>query len=219
MSNRKSGGFRLAAGRCLYCESSFEKLVSGGRKPRSDRYCSKRCTVMAQHAARAPGVRVRRHRRLRLADRKYLRLIVNRYRPLMGECCSCKAVFYRARKGERFCTDDCRTAAAKAERQRWRKSPAHRKQKLAEKVRRRVRVRAQTTELVDPLAVFERDGWTCRICSRPTPACLRGSTDHRAPELDHIIPLARGGAHSYANTQCACRKCNGDKGDRLQVAA
>jgi 5-methylcytosine-specific restriction endonuclease McrA len=33
-----------------------------------------------------------------------------------------------------------------------------------------------------------------------------------APELDHIVPLACGGAHTYQNTQCTCRECNGRKG-------
>jgi hypothetical protein len=33
-----------------------------------------------------------------------------------------------------------------------------------------------------------------------------------APELDHIIPLASGGAHVWDNVQCTCRKCNGEKG-------
>lgn len=42
---------------------------------------------------------------------------------------------------------------------------------------------------------------------------LRGSKNHQAPELDHIIPLSRGGSHTYKNTQLSCRSCNQLKRD------
>jgi 5-methylcytosine-specific restriction endonuclease McrA len=77
-----------------------------------------------------------------------------------------------------------------------------------------MQLRGATVELVDPIKVFERDGWRCQLCMRKTPARLRGSYDPRAPELDHIVPISKGGAHSYINTQCACRECNGKKLDR-----
>jgi 5-methylcytosine-specific restriction endonuclease McrA len=36
-----------------------------------------------------------------------------------------------------------------------------------------------------------------------------------APELDHIIPLSAGGAHTLDNVACAHRSCNLEKGDTL----
>lgn len=62
--------------------------------------------------------------------------------------------------------------------------------------------------------VFNRDGWRCQLCRRPTPRRLKGSYDGRAPELDHIVPFAAGGAHTWDNVQCACRDCNQRKGDK-----
>jgi hypothetical protein len=75
----------------------------------------------------------------------------------------------------------------------------------------RARLRMVTVESVNPITVFNRDKWICQLCKRKTPRRLRGSYNARAPELDHIIPLAAGGEHSYRNTQCACRECNGRK--------
>lgn len=69
-------------------------------------------------------------------------------------------------------------------------------------------------EKVDPLRVFARDGWRCKLCGIKTPPALRGTYKANAPELDHIVPVSKGGAHTYLNTQCACRKCNGLKSDR-----
>jgi hypothetical protein len=41
-----------------------------------------------------------------------------------------------------------------------------------------------------------------------------GTTSDDAPEHDHIVPLARGGEHTYENSQTLCRVCNILKGDR-----
>lgn len=99
-------------------------------------------------------------------------------------------------KRRRFCSASCLTKNLR------------RKRRKVE----RARLRAAWVESVDPTMVFERDGWRCHLCGRRTPRRLRGTLDDRAPELDHIIPLARGGEHSYANTACACRACNMAKG-------
>lgn len=59
-------------------------------------------------------------------------------------------------------------------------------------------------EHVDRIRVFERDKWRCQICGV--------KVDRQSAELDHIVPMSMGGAHSYANAQCACATCNRKKG-------
>lgn len=76
--------------------------------------------------------------------------------------------------------------------------------------RRHLRVKAG--EKIDPVKVFERDGWKCRECGCKTPPELRGTQDERAPVLDHITSLQDGGEHLYSNVQCLCRRCNSEKG-------
>ena len=74
---------------------------------------------------------------------------------------------------------------------------------------RRTRLKAANVEVVDRLKVFDRDRWLCRLCGIKV---MRKPYQPNSAELDHITPLSKGGLHSYANTQCACRKCNGAKG-------
>jgi HNH endonuclease len=92
--------------------------------------------------------------------------------------------------------------------------------------RRRARRAGVTYEPVNRFKVFERDGWRCQLCYVETPRSLfrkpRGDNTLNAPELDHVVPLARGGAHVMANCQCLCRACNHIKGamtmDEARVA-
>lgn len=81
--------------------------------------------------------------------------------------------------------------------------------------------RAQTygvqADPVNPIAVLERDGWICHICGEEAPRELRGTMRWNAPEVDHIIPLAAGGTHTYENVACAHRACNLEKGDALPL--
>lgn len=76
---------------------------------------------------------------------------------------------------------------------------------------KRARKRGVTVEIVNALDVFERDGWICHLCDKKTLKSKRGTPHSRAPELDHIIPLAAGGEHSYRNVACACHACNMSK--------
>jgi len=64
------------------------------------------------------------------------------------------------------------------------------------------------------IKILERDGWRCKLCGVRTPRSKRGTYADDAPEIDHIIPIAEGGDHAEYNVQCACRRCNIEKGAR-----
>ena len=83
--------------------------------------------------------------------------------------------------------------------------------------RKRARKYGVPYEYINSLKVLRRDGWTCQICGRKTPERLRGTTKPNAPELDHRIPISTGGGHTWDNVQCACRECNGNKGNTKPI--
>lgn len=77
------------------------------------------------------------------------------------------------------------------------------------KVRREARERAARVETVHRARVLASTGGVCGICWRP----IESNYWH----VDHIVPLSKGGAHSYANTQPSHPTCNIWKGDRTVV--
>lgn len=57
------------------------------------------------------------------------------------------------------------------------------------------------------LRVLRRDGYTCTYC---------GSNGSGVElEIDHIIPVSKGGSNHIANLTTACRSCNQSKSNKL----
>lgn len=73
--------------------------------------------------------------------------------------------------------------------------------------RRRARLRGATVERVRRSTVFTRDEWRCGICEDPISPDLAWP-DPMSPSVDHVVPIALGGPHSYANVQAAHLICN-----------
>lgn len=73
-------------------------------------------------------------------------------------------------------------------------------------------------EPIRPRDIFERDGWQCKLCEEPIdraaayPAPL-------SPTLDHIVPLAKGGAHAlHLQLAQGLTEEGGYGGSRLETA-
>lgn len=79
---------------------------------------------------------------------------------------------------------------------------------------RRARMLGAFVEMVDPEVLWVRCGGVCGICGEPIDRDLPWPHP-QSKTLDHIRPLARGGEHSYANSQLAHAICNSRKNDSL----
>jgi 5-methylcytosine-specific restriction endonuclease McrA len=71
---------------------------------------------------------------------------------------------------------------------------------------RRARERDAFIETIDRTVLYDRDHGECGLCRR--------HVDWADASVDHVIPLSKGGLHSYANTQIAHLVCNLKRGNR-----
>lgn len=162
-----------------------------------------------------------------------------------AECKLCKKTFVKKRYHQTFCGNKCRTkfgndakwaaycATARIERpcklcnsrfvpmigdrrQKFCSVECRKKERSGTTARRRTRKYGGKYEGFSKWKIFERDGWICQICGVETPKHLSGLWLPNSPELDHIIPLAKGGDHTKSNVQCVCASCNRKKGASLQ---
>lgn len=211
---------------CAGCGAAFVKRRRSSKD--AQRYCSRSCSVTARRrwASKADA---RRARKARATARRREANGIGKPRVCIG----CANSFIAKSVTHVRCTPTCQAAQPDKASRTCRQCAATFTPKYGDKRRvfcsarclrrsvkpqggksdrKRARRAGVEYEPVSRLKVFARDGWRCQVCGRTTPKRLKGTLHERAPELDHRVPLAMGGAHAYHNCQLACRKCNGEKG-------
>jgi 5-methylcytosine-specific restriction endonuclease McrA len=212
---------------CIVCGARFDYAKVGpGRLPR---FCSAECRG-AQTSAN-----VARYKADGRYDRRNMEAAARRYAsrpPADFACAECEVGFKSRQRVARYCSPECSGRGAirlSRDNNQARHcascgenfTPTGGANKFCSRVcsqraldaqRSAHRRGAAAANYVDPYRVFVRDGWCCQICGGKTPRSLRGKHKDRSPELDHILPLSKGGPHTYDNVQCACRRCNLRKG-------
>lgn len=108
----------------------------------------------------------------------------------------------------RYCSAKCKHAG-QSERMKGRKNPSYvdggrDARRSARHAYRREAERAHQVSSKDLARLKDRQGGLCAACS--------GSLFDNGEHLDHITPLAKGGAHSIGNLQILCVECNLRKG-------
>lgn len=53
--------------------------------------------------------------------------------------------------------------------------------------------------------VLERDEYTCVFCGK------------RGAEVDHLVPISKGGQSIVENGICLCQVCNGKKNNKIEI--
>ena len=203
---------------CPQCATVF--TVNHDRK----KFCSTSCAYAARTAPKFSRVRFayclecstafrahrsdqtrcseecRRAHTLRSSRHDY-RLYYAPIKPHNSICTDCAAVFTQKHGATKRC-DDCARLRHNAKARDYK----HR--------RRANKKNNGPSDRINSLAVYARDGWICYLCEQPVPIGVH-HLDPRAPTLDHVMPLARGGTHTLVNVKLAHRSCNTLKGVRV----
>lgn len=219
---------------CDYCKKPHKKIATGGWVY-DLKYCSKQCSDHARAKVTQEKLALRR-----IAENNKPKLIVDIR--VTNEIKSIKQIAKKARSSKLclHCSEivytknmllhpNCRKEYSQIKSKEYRKSERYKQlrkaykqtetykaKRKAEKAKRKALIRgASVAEPINPDFILERDNYRCYICGIKTPKKLRGTYEDNAPEVDHIIPLSKGGLHVESNLRCSCRKCNGLKSDRV----
>lgn len=189
---------------CITCGSIFKSLAATAK------YCSKKCRKRVSNIYHGECIEcgdhfVSRYARKYCSDRCMYRHSYS-YDPVekVNKICSiCKGLFTTTYRNSTFCSDSCREEGTKINNNE-RKSH-----------RRRADKYGSFYQKLNRHKVFKSDNYKCQSCGV---RCLKskiGTNHRREPTLDHIIPISKGGPHSYNNVQTLCRKCNNKKSNKI----
>jgi 5-methylcytosine-specific restriction endonuclease McrA len=139
------------------------------------------------------------------------------------ECKGCGAIFESDHPRRNACTDNCKRLVRQARYQRGREreqatNAAYKRRERArcnerERLRKagiRDEAHPQFVERVDRDVVYVMHGGRCGICWQ-----FVARDDF---EIDHRVPLSRGGLHGYVNVQPSHPPCNRRKYNRLEAS-
>ena len=74
--------------------------------------------------------------------------------------------------------------------------------------------KAEIDPSVTQEAIFDRDKGTCYLCGNTTYKEYENRPTNQRATLDHVIPISKGGNHTFDNVRIACWRCNSIKGNR-----
>lgn len=219
---------------CLNCNKPITQPPRGGRRRK---FCSRKCQRKLAYQPKEPITYLLiceecgdmfegKHKDAmycptkRCQSKAYWRKYKKEREIYYNVCEQCNTFFETPNKDTRFCSTACVGEFQREQafdRRHYDLPPNIQHSRRARREwRRRKRIREQWVEDVKIEVLLERDKGICQLCKQPVRLDVP-YTHPLAPTRDHIIPLNKGGEHSYANCQLACRDCNTIKNDRIEV--
>ncbi|HEY9373821.1 HNH endonuclease signature motif containing protein [Streptomyces sp.] len=134
----------------------------------------------------------------------------------VAQCKSCGAEYHKYAREQRWCSQACAASNKPGSGPRGRSTEALERQRLywqAKNRRRRAAKRGGMSEPYTLAEIAERDGGRCKLCGGRV-AMGRQVPHPKAPTIDHVVPVSKGGDDTRANVQLAHFVCNSAKGAR-----
>ena len=185
---------------CLVCFNEYSLNAQVVRKKKKHRGCP-HCRERKRQLEADLRIAKALEKRLASLMRRQAALQERKSKMRQYKCRVCRERFedvrYRA-----YCSSKC---ARKAE---------NRRKEIARRMRMRANGAVDLTITLERL--IERDNGICKLCGGPVDVGADPNSDWY-PSVDHIIPLSRGGTHTWDNVHLDHRRCNTEKRDALPL--
>jgi len=180
---------------CGYCGKEFTiKRVDVPGK-----FCSHQCQIDSLHDERLQRLEVKRIQREKKererAEKK--RIEAERIKAERTKRCEiCGKIFFGDAKTAKYCSVPCRKRADN---------------RIKENRLKKCDIIDHSISLI---GVYHRYGGVCQGCGQLL-TFDHNPNDDMYPSIDHIIPISKGGNHTWDNVQLMCRRCNYIKCDNI----
>ena len=189
--------------RCKACGHEFTRSMIGLRHLNKKHECPN-CKAEKKRTEEEKKQELQAQKKIIVYQNKVKRAKCTQYE--MATCKCCGSLFVQARKGTDYCSFECR-------------------KKVSCAIAKDRRIKRMKSVIVDRNITLEelykRSNGRCALCGE---LCdyndyyYRGKTfiaGNNYPSIDHIVPLSKGGLHSWENIQLAHRSCNTAKRDSV----
>jgi 5-methylcytosine-specific restriction endonuclease McrA len=105
-----------------------------------------------------------------------------------------------------YCSNDCKESSLRAQQS---KHTHQRRSKL------------KGGDSIDLYELADKSQWMCALCNQvidKNNKHYRHNTNLQGPSIDHIIPISKGGKHTWDNVQLAHLICNSLRGNKELIA-
>lgn len=121
-------------------------------------------------------------------------------------CVDCNTLIYGTAAAKRCAK--CARKKARRDRRKVDKINGTRTHNIAQRAKRK----GVHVEPINRMYVYKRDAFMCYVCGIKVVLSKTYRPDQAT--LDHVIPLSKGGPHTYANLKTCCHSCNAAKSDK-----
>lgn len=184
---------------CKYCGKEYitDRYTSLGL------YCSLKCESDYKHQEKLERIKIKKIlKEKEKAEKARIKAEQKRIEEERKEaeriktCVECGKVFHAITANNIYCSKVCRNRV---------------ENRKKDKRLNKCKIKDYSINLID---VYKKDNGICQGCHQLL-TFGDDRNDDMYPSIDHIIPVAKGGNHSWDNVQLMCRRCNYLKKDKI----
>lgn len=187
------------------CEWCGQTYTVPARNAHIARFCSNECNSRSKgHIPWEDWLEIQRIKGQEQCETTKLRKEKEKQKKIRTvKCGVCGTRFKTLQFNQKTCSEECR--------KKW-KNRRHDK---------RINKKNNIDKDITLATLYKRDKGICYICGEQTD--IKDIEKHQTysiagdkyPSIDHVIPLSKGGLHSWNNIRLACRKCNSIKSNNV----